>query len=112
MAKKNKKQKQKIMTEMRLENEMINHQINKQEQQIKIKKTETKEVLDELNQEYQIKKKNNLKQSQEEIETKQQKLDNSILKLKANNIVLDKFNEKLDLINNMSFSKKFLTLYP
>lgn len=57
MAKKNKKQKQKIMTEMRLENEMINHQINKQEQQIKIKKTETKEVLDELNQEYQIKKK-------------------------------------------------------
>ena len=59
MAKKNKKQKQKIMTEMRLENEMINHQINKQEQQIKIKKTETKEVLDELNQEYQIKKKIN-----------------------------------------------------
>jgi hypothetical protein len=43
------KKQKKIIAEMRLENEKINHQINKQKQEIKNKKKELEEVLYELN---------------------------------------------------------------
>jgi len=93
-------------TELLLENERINQKINLQEQQIKKIKLNKQNVLNELDQEN--KSKNTiLENSKKEIEKKQQELDASsleIIKLRNSTKVLDKLSEKLDLINNFSFS--------
>lgn len=87
-----------------LENDRLNHNINLQEQQIKIKKLETKNVLNELYHE-EIRKDIELENPTKEIEKKQKELEASNLNLINSNKVLDKLSEKLDLINNFSFSK-------
>ena len=110
-----KKQKKKLK-EMRLENETLNQQINIEEQQIKTKKLETKDILSEL-----YKKQKQTHKSQEiaetvekigeikkEIKTKLQNLDASNLISTANEIVLDKLNEKIDLIQNMFITQNLI----
>jgi hypothetical protein len=96
--------------EIKLENEKLNHQINKHGQQIKIKKLETKDVLYELALKQQTKESelNELEKTKEKIEQKQQELKASNLKFTANNIALDKLNENIDFINNISFSQNLV----
>ena len=93
-----KTKKEKKKEKKKLENERLNHQINLQEQQIKIKNLETKDILDELYQktktrEYKIEK------STKEIDNKQQELEASSLRLTAKYIVLYKWSEKLKIKN-------------
>jgi hypothetical protein len=104
---KSKKEKKKLeketgYKETLLANEMINHQINLQEQQIKIKKLETKDVLYELD--LKQKGKNDVENTTTKIETKNKELAEASLNLKISNQVLDQLNAKIDLINNFSFS--------
>jgi hypothetical protein len=93
--------------EMRLDNEKINHQINIQEQQIKRKKLEKKDANCELDKNQQIKN-NEITTTTKEIEQKQQDLEVLNLHFTANNIVLDKLNENIDFINNISFSQNLV----